>query len=149
MSRRAFTLVELVLVIGIIAIAAAIAIPRYADALLRYRADAAARRISGDLALARSRANTTSTAHSVVFSVAANEYRIPEMADASTGAAYTVRLGDAPYRATLVSASFGGESQVSFNGYGVPNCGGALLIRAGSVERTVVLDATSGRASVQ
>ena len=146
--RLAFTLIELVLVTGIIAVLAAIAIPHYAGSIQRYRADAAARRIVSDLALAQSRANTTSTSQTVVFSVASNEYRI-EAAAATTAGAYTVRHGSAPYQATLVTADFGGETQMSFDGYGVPTRGGTLTLRAGSVQRTIAVDATSGRAKVQ
>ena len=43
---------ELVLVMVIVATLAAIAVPRYAQATSRYRADAAARRIAADLSLA-------------------------------------------------------------------------------------------------
>ncbi|MEA3368682.1 MAG: prepilin-type N-terminal cleavage/methylation domain-containing protein, partial [Planctomycetota bacterium] len=42
-TRRAFSLLEVVLVLVIIAIAAAIAVPRHAAALARYRAETGAR----------------------------------------------------------------------------------------------------------
>jgi hypothetical protein len=48
-----------------------------------------------------------------------------------------------------VTADFGGEAQMSFDGYGVPNRGGTLTLRAGSVQRTIAVDATSGRARIQ
>ena len=149
-GRRAFTLVEVVIVVGIIAILSAIAIPHYAGIIQRYRADAAARRIINDLAMVQSRANTTSTSQTIVFSTAASQYSVTGMAD-PTGSTttYTVRLQDAPYNSRLVSANFGGDSQLSFDGYGVPNRGGTLVLRAGDVERTVAVDATSGRAKIQ
>jgi prepilin-type N-terminal cleavage/methylation domain-containing protein len=152
MGRRqpAFTLIELVLVMAIITILSAIAVPRYVGAQQRYRADAAAQRIVADLAMARSRANTTSTSQTVIFTVASSQYQMPGVADLKNeGTNYTVSLGAAPYQATLVSVDFGGTSQVTFDGYGVPNCGGTVVIQAGDVERTIVLDTSSGKAAWQ
>jgi len=74
---RAFSLIEVVLVLSLLAVVAAIAIPRYAASLSHYRLDAAARRVAADLALARQRAKTTGTSQPVAFAVAANSYSLP------------------------------------------------------------------------
>ena len=150
MGRRqpAFSLVELILVMAIITVLSAMAVPRYVGAQQRYRADAAAQRIVVDLAMARSRANTTSTSQSVVFTLATSQYQMPGVPDLkNSGGTYTVLLGGAPYQATLVSADFGGTAQVTFDGYGVPNSGGTLVVKAGGFQRTISLDASSGKAT--
>ena len=150
MGQRAFTLLELVLVLAIITVLAAIAVPRYTAAQQNFRADAAARRVVADLGLARSRANTTSTPQTVVFNLASSQYQMPGVQDLKDPAnTYTVLLGAAPYQAKLVSVDFGGTSQATFDGYGMPNCGGTVVISAGDVQRTVVLDANSGKAAMQ
>ncbi len=147
---KAFSLVELVIVITIVAIMAAIAIPRYANAIQHYRADLAARRIVTDLAMTRSRANTMSTSQRIIFDVAANQYQIAGMADPDRPlSTYTVKLSDAPYQAKLVSVDFGGAADVSFDGFGVPAKGGAVVIQAGDIQRKVILDAGTGKAVVQ
>jgi type IV fimbrial biogenesis protein FimT len=149
-ARQAFSLVELVTVIAIIAILSAIAVPRYVSAQQHYRAEAAAHRVISDLTLARSRANTTSSPQKVVFLVAAGQYEMPGFTDPDRpGQTYTVRLADAPYKASLVTADFGGASEVTFDGYGVPNQGGNITVRAGDYERTVVLNANTGKATAQ
>ena len=152
MGKRpsAFTLLELVLVLAIITVLAAIAVPRYTAAQQNFRADAAARRIVADLGLARSRARSQSNSQTVVFNLATSQYQMPGAPDLKNPAnTYTVLLGGAPYQARLVSVDFGGSSQVTFDGYGVPDRGGTLVISAGGVQRTIVLEATSGKANVQ
>ena len=148
--RAGFTLLELAVVLAITVVVAAIAIPRYSAAIANYRAKAAAYRIASDMAMARNKARAGSATQSVVFTVASNEYSIPGLPHLDrTGQEYEVSLADEPYRAELVSASFGGSSQATFNGYGIPASGGSVTVRVGSVQRTVVLDADTGEARVQ
>ena len=152
MGRRqaAFTLLELVLVLAIITVLAGIAVPRYAAAQQNFRADAAAQRLVADLAMARLRARSQSNSQTVVFNLASSQYQMPGVQDLKNPAnTYTVLLSGVPYQAKLVSVDFGGTSQATFDGYGMPNCGGTVVISAGGVQRTVVLDANSGKANVQ
>lgn len=144
---RGFTLLELVLVLAIITTLATIAAPRYGAALARYRTDAAARRIVEDLAFGRATAKSTSRSIVLDFDLKANGYDIegvPGQGDIE------VELGVAPYHAQLVSISFGGiKKWVRFDGYGVPDDGGTIVIAGGGVTKTIVLDVDSGKATVQ
>ena len=40
-------------------------------------------------------------------------------------------------------------TQITFNGYGVPDYGGSVVVRAGHAVKTVTVNATTGAASVQ
>lgn len=143
--RRAFSLLELVLVLVILGIAAAIAVPRHAAALARYRAQTCARRVEADLARARSLAQETSSDQAVVFDPAADCYTLAGWDDPDRpGQPYTVALGGDPHRADLVAASFGSGSTVTFNGYGLPQDGGTVTVQAGDYAWTVSVDGETG-----
>jgi prepilin-type N-terminal cleavage/methylation domain-containing protein len=148
--RHGFSLLEVVLVLAIIATLAAIATPRYAASLARYRADLAARRIVADLTLARSSAKAAGTSRTVEFCVSTNEYELSALPSLDGAAGnYEVRLSERPYEARLVSADFAGETEVKFSGWGIPQSGGAIVLSVGSEQRTVVVDAETGKATVQ
>ncbi|MDP6543716.1 MAG: prepilin-type N-terminal cleavage/methylation domain-containing protein [Phycisphaerae bacterium] len=145
-----FSLLELVIVIAIVAILAAVAIPRYGKANQRYRAEMAARKVVADLGYARRRASISSSDQSIDFDVSNEQYEIPGAKDLRTGAAdYTIVLSAAPYQAKIVSASFNGDSEVIFDGYGVPDSGGTIVVGVGDYTKTIVLNADSGRAEIQ
>lgn len=147
---RAMTLFELVMVLAIVAVLGAIAAPRYANAVANHRSAAAAWRIAADLELARRTARASRQTQSVTFDLADNQVRIPGAGNLSDSSAnYVTKLADEPYRAELVSADLGGDAEVIFDGYGVPDSGGTIVVQHAGVQQTIVLNAYSGRAEVQ
>jgi type II secretory pathway pseudopilin PulG len=145
-----WSLLEIVLVLAIVGVLAAVAAPRYAQAGARYRADLAARRIRADLCLAQSQARAASAPRSVSFLPGPAQYQLlGVLSPDGVAGDYTVALSAEPYRAELVSASFNGSLQVVFNGWGLPDAGGTVVVRAGSEQRTVVLDGGTGRVTIQ
>ena len=130
-SRRGFSLLELVLVLAIMTTMSAIAVPRYAVSLARYRIDAAAKRVKAELSLARKTAKITGAALTV------------DVSD------YQAILSESPYRALIVSADFDGDEEIVFDGYGVPDSGGTVTVQVGIMQRTVVVDADTGRSTLQ
>jgi len=146
-QRAAFNLIELVLVTVIIGIAAAIAAPRVTGALVRQRADAAARRLIADITRAQRAARAASASRSVVFDAVAETYRLPDTPDPNGASAeYVVDLMEEPYNALLVSADFDGVATLEFSGFGTPVSAGSIVLRVGNDCREVRVDA-SGRAS--
>jgi len=146
----AFTILELVLVLAIVLVLAAVAAPRFAGATGRYRLDSAATKVVADLSYARSLANTTSQSKTILFDVANDRITISGISDLKQSAdEYVTDLAAAPYHVGLESADFDGNAAVTFNIHGVPDAGGQIVLGAGGRQVTIVVDAETGRASVQ
>src|SRR5262245_20118717 len=146
-STRAFTLIELVMVIALTGIIAAIALPRYGAAVSRYRVDLAATRIAADLALAQHRARGSGATRTATFHVASDSYRLNSIADfKKPGTDYTIILSQSPCFVSLGSVNFGGDNAIAFNGYGLPDSGGTVTVISGSIQRSITVDAITGGA---
>jgi prepilin-type N-terminal cleavage/methylation domain-containing protein len=149
-GRAGFTIVEMTIVLLIIGIAAAIAVPKYVKSLCYYRCDTAAKRIAADFEWAQRRARTGSTSQAVQFTVNTNTYTMPGLPDVTKpGSDYAVKLSKEPFDVTLVSATFGAGSTVTFDGYGRPSQGGSVVVQAGATQRTISINSDSGKATVQ
>lgn len=137
-------------VIVIIAIASVIAAPRFTNSINLHRIDGASRRMIGDLAMARRRAIGTSVPQTVVFYAGNNAYVFQGMMDPDhPSVEYRVKLDEMPYESDILTADFGGDSEVVFDIFGMPDSGGTVVITVGSQSRTVTLDKDTGKATVQ
>ncbi len=146
---RGFTLIEVVIVLTILAIVSAIAVPRFTNAQARYRTDAAAARIMADLAFAQRQARFTSERRRIDFDLTLNKYALVRVnGEESDTILDVVELADEPYQATIFSANFGGDSSIEFDGFGTPDSGGSVKVQVGTHQRTVSLAADSGKASL-
>ena len=135
---------------AIIAVLAAIAAPRYGAAVGRQRAASGAHLVAIWLNYAASRARQTSQSVTVVFDLPADEFRLVGVPDIDTGSGdQVVRIGEGPFKAQLECVDFGGDAEVVFDGFGVPDTGGKVLVRVVDVRKTVVLDPSMVKASVQ
>lgn len=144
------SLLELILVLAIMAIFAAMAAPRYGHASARYGLDLAARRMAADLRLAQAHARVTSSSRTVCFYPATEQYQLLNVpaGDGAPGS-YTVLLSAGPYRADLVSANFNGAAQVTFNGWGLPDTGGTVVVAGNAQQKTITVAGETGQVSIQ
>lgn len=149
---RAWTLVELLMVMVVIGAWAGVAAPRFAESLAHRRAENAIQRIARDITSTARLANTTSRAQTIAFSLVMHGYsrcsgaEIPDPSDPPQ-----VRLHDEPYLAELVYVSFTGLNpgasgpSLTFDGFGRPTASGIIVIRVGKAYRYLVLDGSTGR----
>ena len=83
------------------------------------------------------------------FDVATNSYRLVGMTDPDRSATeYRVSLSEEPYSANIVSASFGGDAEIIFDGWGAPDSGGSVLVQVGNHQKTIDVSPDTGQASV-
>ncbi|MEM9346543.1 MAG: GspH/FimT family protein [Planctomycetota bacterium] len=137
-SGKGFTLIELVLVMIIVAVIAAIAAPRFAQANARQQIDAAARRIANDLEKAQRQARASSNTAAIKFTTNQDNYTFTP----AVGTGFVVELGEPPYQVEITKVSFGGPNTVTFNGFGIPTASGTITIGSAAGQSTITLDET-------
>lgn len=150
-TRCGFTFLEMIIVLLLMATTAVIAVPRWSASLQKLRVSNAASRIVTDLARTQSAAYNSSASKTVTFTVGSSQYTVSALKPLTNSPGqYVVALSADPFQCRLVSVwGQTGTQTIIFNGYGVPNKGGNIIIAAGSYQKTVVVDATSGTAVVQ
>ncbi|MBC7835915.1 MAG: GspH/FimT family pseudopilin [Phycisphaerales bacterium] len=139
------------MVVTIMGVVAAIAMPRFSGAQTRYRVMSAAHRIVTDLELARQKALTTSKTQTLEWKPGSGFYVISNEKglDRPGTTTHSVKLGDEPYRVSVTTWNFGGNQIVSFDPYGVPDSDGEIIISVKGYSRRILLDPVSGRADIQ
>lgn len=148
-APRAYTLIELLIVIVIMAILAMVAIPSFSSSLGQQRALAAAERIRADLAWARECAIAANSTKSVAFAVGTGRYTLVGIPDPNgQPGTYVVDLNKADLQIEILSANFGGSDTVYFDAFGKAMAGGQIRLASQGVVFMVNVEATSGLAEV-
>ncbi len=136
--RRAFSLLEVVVVIAVLAIAAAVSMPARSAAGADYRARLASQRIAADMRLLQRDTWYNASQARIVFDVAGDSYSLENLGN--KGSTRSVSLAVDPYRADLQSVSFGGAIELTYRG-GEPSVSGDGVVRletAGTVFQTTI-----------
>lgn len=150
-GHRGFSLIELTMVVAIVAVLSAIAVPKFSNATTRYKLDAAARRLAGDIVAAQSEAIATSSSRTLTFNFTQKNYTISSLAeDGSTVVHLTVELDQSPYDITSVAASIASSTTtpIKFDGFGKPNGSGTVQLKIRNDRKTLTIDAATGHVKV-
>jgi len=159
---RGFTLVELLIVIAVLVIAAAIVIPSIGSAA-DTQAVSAARVLGSDLEVTRSLALTTQEPHSLVFSPDLQSYKVvanyggeayatvvavPHPVTAGRQFDVTLARQNGMDAVRIAGVSFGGSTYVTFDSQGEPSSAGAVTVESGQVQMQVSVAALTGAVTV-
>lgn len=148
-ARRAFTIVELAVVLAILGLIAGLAVPRYSAAAARYRLKSAAYRMVSDLDMARAAARASSTSVTVnVVTGSSGQLQVTNLPAAVGPSPYTVSLAADPYRVTVDSANFSGSTSFIFNGHGV-GADGTIVVSTRGIRASIVVSKEPGLTAVQ
>lgn len=152
-NRGGFSLLEMVIAVLILGILAAVAAPRYSNAMSTFRSDAVARRVAADLNRMRRFAIANSTTVTVTFDTAAESYQTSDVPrpDKKAGA-WIITAGDELENADIVTADFDGANTLTFDHHGQPLVGGSAMtsgsitISVLSSHQTITIEPVTGRA---
>ncbi|TKJ35211.1 MAG: hypothetical protein CEE38_15390 [Planctomycetes bacterium B3_Pla] len=153
--RSGFTIVELIIVVMIIAIAALVAIPMMSSAA-SVQIRSASNMIAGDLEYARSMAISRGQKYSMVFDPGVESYKIVDEAGivikhpVKTSFDYIVdfkndgRLN----KVDIANANFNATTSVQFDCLGSPDSGGTVGLQAGTTTVTITVEHVTGYVSI-
>lgn len=134
--RSAFTLIELVMVLVVIAITTAIAVPTLSGSTHRRRSDAAADRLASDIRLVMADAQSSGAPRTIAITSPARRYTVADVSDplGSGAASYSVDLAASPYSITAMRASV---PAINFTPYGVCTTPGNVQLETVNELRTI------------
>lgn len=139
---RAFSLLELVVVMAIMAIAATIAMPIGSATKAEYRAQLASKRIESDMRRLQRDTWFNASQGRIVFDAGADAYDLENLGNGGT--TRRVSLAIAPYFADIQSADFGGTNIIVYRG-GVPSEYGDGVVRLRTAGTSFDATLTSGQ----
>ena len=150
-----FTMVEIIMVVVILAIAAMMAIPMFSSAG-SIQVGSAANMLAADLEYAKSTAITEGQDFSVIFDPSGESYRIENRYGVvikhpvNKGFDYIVDFQDngSLDKVDMVSADFSGSSSVTFDYLGSCDNGGTVNLQADGVSITVSVEPVTGFISI-
>lgn len=139
--RSAFSLIEVTIVLVIVGVIAAVAIPKFAGASANSRVQGAARELSAQIKLARVEARSSATPRSLVVQGGALIVR-----DRNNTEIRRFSPALAPFSASLSSA-FNDAAPLEFDAYGTPSTAGTLKLSVGRSAVNVVVS-SAGEVSI-
>jgi prepilin-type N-terminal cleavage/methylation domain-containing protein len=148
-NRRGFTLIDLAVTVAVLAVVAAIALPRFGSASARYKLEAASTRIVSDLSLASVHASAQAETRTIVFDTARDEYRMIGIDSRGGSASRWVDLGGEPFTANLVTADFESQPRLDISGHGLAESDGLIVVAVGRRAKRITVTEGSSAITVE
>lgn len=143
--HRGFSLIELVACLLVIAIVAAVGVARFDQSSRRERAVSAARQVAAEIDRVRREADASSMTWRIAFESGSGKYTI--MADDGSVTRESSVAMD-PYLAEMQSILLGGDEELSFSGFGLPDSGGTITVRSSGWQVTITVNSSTGSSSL-
>lgn len=152
-----FSLVEMVLVVAIIGVGAAMVIPRFSNSTERWRAETASRKLIADINWVRQAARTRGQTASIDFTTGSTTYTLSGGVSVSGSALpnLSINLGTAPFSCSRLSTSLvvagttTATTTLSFDAAGLPLAEGSIVVGTAGSSRTITISAPGGAITVQ
>jgi prepilin-type N-terminal cleavage/methylation domain-containing protein len=139
--RTGFSMIELAIVVSIIGIISAIAIPKFADGASGRKLQGVKKQLLADIQTAKIRARATSTQHTIKFFVSDEIYVIVEGNEIKKDAIVISRdLTESPFDATIRRTNLGGDEVMVITPYGDLSPSGTIRFKVGNERIDVLLE---------
>lgn len=142
--RSAFSLLELVVCLLIMATLAAIAVPRFAGAAARTRASSAASFVAAEIARVQREADAASAQRVLAFRKSDTQFQVKN----GRGDAVRNVVLPEPQSSMITLAEFGVDASLIFNGFGIPDSSGFVEIASGNYLCRVEVNGTTGECTI-
>lgn len=143
-TRRAFSLLELTVVVVIVATAAVIVVPRVMGVTQRSRLKAACQRLVQDVEATRERARTLGVYQTFCFS--SEGYTIVQRTP-TVEEKVSVSLAEDPYHASIGWVKLQSGTELSFDPFGVPSSSACVKVTNGTDSYYVTISSGTGIAT--
>ena len=144
-TARAFTLLELAIVVVVIGVVVAVSVPKYAESRSRYQVELAARKVSVDATYVQNDARYASAARAIDYNPPTDTYTFIYTSPASSSPETAlVVLRNAPFHVSILNADFNSGSTLTFNGFGLPLAGGTVAVGTDTRGKSITVDPDTG-----
>ena len=147
-APKAFTVFEVLVVLLVMSILAAAAAPSFYKSLHYHRLESAARRVKQDLEFLRDAARAKSTTLTCEFDQSGYAFTDNSVLQLNHTAAYSVDLSAHPFHLDSMSADFGNETTIAFDGYGTTAQDRVIVLSLGGNTRTITRDSSTGQITI-